>query len=130
MGYVPGPVAGRVASDYVLVPRSMFTERRSTPRVEAPFVAAGAVMVSPPGRESSRAQALALPQRSAVEGLWIDFDNARWFSAGRAIDFDASRFERAGEHRGFPGYRERGGSVTRIYVTVTPDGPLAPYDRR
>ena len=128
-GYVSGPAGGRVERDSVLVPRPRLTERQR-PLVEEPFVAAGAVMVSPPGHESSCAQALALPQRSAVQGLWVDFDNARWFSAGRAIDFDAGRFERVGEHRGFPVYRERGGSVTRFYVTVTLDGPLAPYDRR
>ncbi len=62
--------------------------------------------------------------------MWIDFASARWFSAGRAVDHEATRFERVGEYRGFPVYRERGGPETRIYVTVTTDGPLAPYDRR
>lgn len=128
-GYVPG-VSPRVDRDYVLVPRATLGERRTPPRVDEPFVAAGAVMVSPPGRGASRTQTLTLPPRSAVEGMWIEFANARWFSAGRAIDFDASRFERTGEYKGFPVYRERGGPETRIYVTVTPDGPLAPYDRR
>lgn len=130
--YVPGDPSPRLDRDYVLVPRAMISERwrRQQPEPEEPFVAAGAVMVSPPGQETSSTPALALPQRSAVEGMWIEFANARWFSAGRAVDPDATRFERVGDYRGFPVYRERGGPVTRIYVTVTTDGPLAPYDRR
>ena len=130
-GYVPGRPSARLDRDYVLVPRARLESRRRQPATdEEPFVAAGAVMVSPPGQETSSAPALALPQRSAVEGMWIEFASARWFSAGRAVDHDATRFERVGEYRGFPVYRERGGSNTRIYVTVTADGPLAPYDRR
>ncbi len=128
-GYVVGTMA-RVDRDYVLVPRATIGQRRSQPAAEEPFVATGAVMVSPPELEASLAQALALPQRSSIEGVWIEFASARWFSAGRAIEYDATRFERAGEYRGFPVYRDRGGPDTRIYVTVTPDGPLALYDRR
>ncbi len=127
--YVPGAGPRRVESEYVLVPRAMLADRR-VPRVDEPFVAAGAVMVSPPGQATRRAPALALPQRSAVEGMWIEFAAARWYSAGRALDHDATRFERVGDYRGFPVFRERDGSDGRIYVTVTPDGPLAPYDRR
>lgn len=129
-GEVPRVASSRFDRDYVLVPRAMLAERQRQARVDEPFVAAGAVMVSPSGLETSRSTALALPQRSSVEGMWIDFDNARWFSAGRAVDNDANRFERVGEYRGFAVYRERGGPVTRIYVTVTTDGSLAPYDRR
>ncbi len=128
-GYIPGTASRRVESDYVLVPRAMLGDRR-TPRADQPFVAAGAVMISPLGQNTRHAPALALPQRSAVEGMWIDFGDGRWFSAGRAVDHDATRFERVGDYRGFPVFRERGGSAGRIYVTVTPDGPLAPYDRR
>lgn len=128
-GAVPrGPfAAGR---EYVLVPRARLADGRRQARAEEPFVAAGAVMVSPPGRDTGRTPPLALPQRSAVEGMWIDFADARWFSAGKAVDHEASRFERVGDYRGFPVYRERGGPASRIYVTVTTDGPLAPYDRR
>ena len=118
------------SGDYVPTPRGRVIDRVEQTRPEEPFVAAGAVMVSPPGRDAARTPSLALPQRSSTEGLWIEFDSARWFSAGRAVDHDASRFEPVGDYRGFPVYRERGGPVTRIYVTVTSDGPLAPYDRR
>jgi len=36
----------------------------------------------------------------------------------------------AGEYRGFPVYRERGGAGDRLFVTVVHDGPLAPFERR
>ena len=47
-----------------------------------------------------------------------------------SIDFDASRFEPVGSLGGFPVYRERSGSADRIYVTITQDGPVAPFERR
>ncbi len=48
-GIAPRVSSSRVDRDYVLVPRAMLTERRQPP-AEEPFVAAGAVMVSPSGR--------------------------------------------------------------------------------
>lgn len=104
--------------------------RGSQPPLEEPFVAAGVVMLSPRSRVDAGSPRLALPRRAAVEGLWIEFANARWFASGRAEDPDAARFEPVGEYRGFPVYRERGRPDRRIYVTITPDGPLAPYERR
>ncbi len=65
-----------------------------------------------------------------TSGIWIDFDGARWFAEGAAVTYDAQRFEPAGSHRGFPVYRERAAQGSRIFVTVVPDGPLAPFVRR
>ena len=63
-------------------------------------------------------------------GVWIDFGGTRWFSAGRSVDYDASRFEPVGSLRGFPVYRDRSGRADRIYVTIAQDGPVAPFERR
>lgn len=132
--WAPGGVRrvfpSRADRDYVLVPRATAGQVPPRQPEEEVFVAAGSVMVSPPGGDTPSTPPLALPPRAAVEGLWIDFADARWFSAGRAVEHDTSRFERVGDFRGFPVYRERGGPATRIYVTVTVDGPLAPFDRR
>ena len=116
--------------DYVLVPRSALADRRPVPQPDEPFVAAGAVMVSPPARTASSAPSVALPVRSSVEGMWVDFGGARWFSAGKSVARDSAQFEAVGDYRGFPVYRERGGPESRIYVTIVKDGPLAPFERR
>lgn len=63
-------------------------------------------------------------------GVWIDYEGVRWFADGAAVPYDPSRFEPAGSYRGFPAYRVRGGEAGRIFVTVVPDGPLAPFVRR
>jgi hypothetical protein len=62
--------------------------------------------------------------------VWLEFDGARWYSAGEAAPFTPDRFEPAGMYRGFPVYREKGGSANRIWVSVVLDGPLAPYVRQ
>ncbi len=80
-----------------------------------------------------------LPRRTSIEsipspettnGVWLEFDGARWYSAGEAVSFTPDRFEPAGTYRGFPVYREKGVNANRIWVAVVQDGPLAPYVRR
>jgi hypothetical protein len=123
---------------YVLVPVSTLghSEREAAP-VEQPFTAAGVMMIGPgasqPGGTSTAYGNTALAQRPSPPnqtGVWIDFGGGRWFSAGPSVHYDASRFEPAGDYRGFPVYRERGTAGTRIFVTVVHDGPLAPFERR
>lgn len=101
-------------------------------RVEETFEAAGAVMIAPramaPGRITYGNGML--EPANAANGLWIAFQDARWFSAGTAVVFDAARFEAAGSYNGFPVYRERGGAANRIYVTTVKNGPVAPFERR
>lgn len=101
-------------------------------RVEETFEPVGAVMIAPramaPGR-ITYGNGMLEPS-TATNGVWIAFEDARWFSAGTAVVFDASRFEPAGSYKGFPVYRERGGAVNRIYVTTVTNGPVAPFERR
>jgi hypothetical protein len=63
------------------------------------------------------------------QGVWIEFDGRRWYGHGPVVAFDAARFVRAGNYKGFQVYRERGRSG-RIFVEVVPRGPLAPYSTR
>jgi hypothetical protein len=62
--------------------------------------------------------------------VWVNFDGAKWYHAGRPVTFSADRFEPIGSYRGFPVYKEKGGSDSTIYVTVVQDGPLTPYTKR
>jgi len=70
-----------------------------------------------------------IPPPSGNLGIYIDFEGARWFSAGRAVSFEAGRFAPSGDYRGFPVYRARDGRDDEIFVTVASDGLLAPYRR-
>jgi hypothetical protein len=62
-------------------------------------------------------------------GVWIEFGGARYYNDGMAVRYDPNRFVPAGDYRGFPVYRDRSGG-DRLFVTVIPDGPIAPFARR
>ena len=115
------PVARLVPEGYALVPVGTVGVQSRDVLPEPPFEAVGVVSVTSPGTPESGPQ---------LSGAWFDFEGSRWFSAGRAVNYDPARFAPAGEYRGFPVYRERGGTGDRLFVTVAPDGPIAPYDRR
>jgi hypothetical protein len=72
-----------------------------------------------------------VPRPTGNDGVWIEFEGARWFSAGPAVTFNPDRFVPSGSYRGFVVYRDTmGGRADTIFVTVVPDGPVAPYRRR
>jgi hypothetical protein len=71
-----------------------------------------------------------IPPPTSNDGIWIEFDGVRWFSAGRAVSYDPERFELMGSYRGFAVFRDTRGSPNTIYVTVVADGPIAPFARR
>ena len=80
------------------------------------------------GSRRTRMQSLPAPRRN--DGVWIQFDGTKYFSAGEATTFSADRFVQIGEYRGFPVYREKDSNKKEIWVTVVKDGPVAPYEKR
>ena len=66
----------------------------------------------------------------ATNGVWLEFNGARWYSDGAAETFSPDRFEPIGEYRGFPVYRDKASGSSDIWVAVVKDGPLAPYKRQ
>jgi hypothetical protein len=95
----------------------------------------GTVGTAPPA-----ATALVIPARTRIEtaqrpvglnGVFVTFDNTRYFAGDPAVKFDASQFERAGDYRGFPVYR-RAGDARAIYVPLLTGDPdtLAVYRSR
>lgn len=101
-------------------------------RLEVPFEAVGTVMIAPRAmRPNAQNYGNGILSTSGSDnGLWISFQDARWFAAGPAVPFDAARFESAGTSNGFPVFRERGSSADRIFVTIVRNGPIAPFERR
>jgi hypothetical protein len=71
-----------------------------------------------------------IPPPEANSGVWIEFDNARWYSAGRAVVHSPDRFTQVGINRGVPIYQLRDGPAEIIYAPAVVEGPLAPYQKR
>ena len=47
-----------------------------------------------------------------LNGVFIEFNSARYFADGPAVPFDTATFSRVGEYRGFPVYRQQGQDKT------------------
>jgi len=71
-----------------------------------------------------------IPSPGAINGVWLEFNGARWYLDGPAAAFSPDRFEPVGEYRGFPVYRDKSSKKNEIWVSVIKDGPVAPYARR
>jgi hypothetical protein len=72
----------------------------------------------------------AVPHPGDVNGVWLEYQGARWYSDGPAVPFSPDRFEPVGAYQGFPVYRDTIGGGDELWVAVVKDGPLAPYRRR
>ena len=71
-----------------------------------------------------------IPSPNENNGIWLQFNGARWYSAGGPVPFSAARFTPIGDYRGFPVYRDSTGDPDHIWVPIVRDGPLAPYAKR
>jgi hypothetical protein len=63
--------------------------------------------------------------------VFVQFEGGRYFSAGPAVEYSATRFTQIGEHQGFPVYQENGkpGVIYLSLLQGTP-GLIAPYKAR
>ena len=65
-----------------------------------------------------------------LNGVFIEYDNRRWFSNGPAVEFSSTQFQQLGNYHGFAVYQASGNPGT-IYVASTPAGEsLAPFAPR
>jgi hypothetical protein len=132
LGMLPQAAGPPVLSRPVL---SVASPPTPEPAVPATVLAASAssepLAVGTVGTVASRAPAASRIRRQPSH-LFVEFDNTRWFSAGVPVPFDANRFERIGEYRGFPVYAARSGPPSTIYVPLGRDlaDAVAPYVRR
>jgi hypothetical protein len=68
----------------------------------------------------------------ARDGVWLEFEGARYYSDGAAVPFDPERFTRVGDYRGFPVYRARAArpdGADQIWLPVK-DDLVTPYAKR
>jgi hypothetical protein len=78
---------------------------------------------------ASRAMALrSVEKPSGLNGIFIDFQNERWFSSGPAVAIETARFRQIGRYDGLPVYVEAWNPDT-IYVPVVSSAAtlVAPY---
>ena len=59
-----------------------------------------------------------------INAVFVEYDNRRWFSAGRVVDVDPSRMRRIDDYKGFPVWRAADRADV-IYMATTRDGSLA-----
>ena len=71
-------------------------------------------------------------RKDSANGIFINYQNARWFSSGPPVPFDPSRFVLAGEREGFHVYTARGGSRSTIFIPTLKDATdlVAPFTKR
>jgi hypothetical protein len=98
--------------------------------VPRPVSDSSSAILTTPTRRQRTTIITAVPHTSAPEGVWLDFNGARWYSDGVAVSFSPDRFVPVGEYHGFPVYRDTTSNSDDIWVSVVQDGPLAPYAKR
>jgi hypothetical protein len=109
-----------------------------TPEAVAVQQTAAVVMSTMPvGTSGSVATPRRLAATTAVRpqglnGVFVEFNNQRWFSSGPPTVFDPDQFTRIGEHHGFPVYTKKSATGVSIYIPVARDASdfVAPYTRR
>ena len=72
-----------------------------------PRAAAPAASTSRQGRAPSRPMLESAQRPSGANGVWLEFNGARWYADGAATSFSPDRFEPVGLYRGFPVYRDK-----------------------
>jgi hypothetical protein len=90
------------------------------------------MMTAPAGGASTPVEAAPLPRRpESPNAIFIEYDNARWFSSGPAAPLDTTRLTRIGESHGFPVYRARRGNRSTIYMPIAEGmDVVAPFTKR
>jgi hypothetical protein len=96
----------------------------------ARFMAAPSSVSAPRGPAPARAARPVATRPGAANGVFIEYDNSRWFSSGPATVLDRKTFTRIGDLGGLPVYAASGRAAT-IYVTVAEGlDMVAPYSKR
>jgi hypothetical protein len=98
-------------------------------RMPLPMSTTGLV-VDRPRPQHTRIEVIPQPAALSLNGVWLEFNGARWYAEGAAAPFSPDRFEPIGDYRGFAVYRARQGDANAIWVAVVNGGPVAPYKKQ
>lgn len=97
--------------------------------MSAPIGTAGAVQLMQAAPSRTMIQTVQRPV--GLNAVFVQFEGGRYFSAGPAVEYSATRFSQIGEDKGFPVYQENGKPGV-IYLSLLPGTPglIAPYKAR
>jgi hypothetical protein len=124
----PGP---RVPAPAPSIPPSAEPAAVATSGVIEPNAVSSVGTAGRPDRGLTRRTLIeSIPRPSGANGVWLEYNGARYYLDGPATSFSSDRFEPVGEYRGFPVYRDKTAGKDAIWISVVKDGPLAPYARR
>jgi len=71
-----------------------------------------------------------LIRRDSANAIYVEFQNARWYSGGSPVSLDSEHLTQIGEVQDFPVYAQRPGDRT-IYVPIAKGSDVvAPYTKR
>lgn len=117
----PSPPTGVPVGTTGFIPEEPASEPPA--RAPEPVATTGPVTPSPARTRLQTAQ-----RPVGLNTIFIEFQGARWFAAGPAVEYSADRFTLIGEHRGFPVYQLKGQPGV-IYLALLPGTPglVAPY---
>lgn len=91
---------------------------RVPPAAPAPSTPTAAPQpVATAGRAANLPRPTLRARPGAANAAYVEFDNARWFSAGPPVSMDARSLTQVGETHGFPVYSARRGDGT-IYIPI------------
>lgn len=144
---LPGAPDAQASLAYVQAPRDTIerpvgTSGYSMSRPAAPHAPSARELIDTGGAATvftPPAPAVQTPLQTArrpvgLNGVFVQFENARWFASGPAVELRPERMTRRGEYRGFPVYAENDRRDI-IYVPVLSGtngapGLLTPYRAR
>jgi hypothetical protein len=112
---VEQPPEGAYASDLLTRSREASASSPSTGMIGR---------VSPPRSSKTR-------KVDTSKGIFIEFQNERWYSTARPQSLDPSSLKQIGEVNGFPVFTARGSNGSTIYIPIAKDADgYAAYSRR
>ena len=119
----PGDVTAAVGTTPVV---ALAVGDTQVPSAARPVGTGGTIVPAQP----TRVRVGTIPEaRTNLQGVWIEFDGARWYHNGAVTSYNPDRFLPVGSYRGFPVYKDKTDASDTIYVSVVQDGPLAPYSK-
>jgi hypothetical protein len=98
-----------------------------SPAYEGPAPATPAPPAEPPRHVSI----MTIPAPSGDSGLWVEFNNTRWYHEGDSVTLDKDHFDQIGTYKDFSVYKEKGADDRTIFVPTQRDGTrLTRYVKR
>jgi hypothetical protein len=83
------------------------------------------------GRVSASRRSNERANRSIANGIFVEFDHARWYPSAPPASLDSVRLDRIGEWHGFPVYTAHNTGASTIYIPIAEGvDAYAAYSRR